>query len=220
MRASVVIGVLLLACWCVLATAPARGADSKTPDLPDSPLGDISNLPSGLQEGQSAADAPADIPGPADVPAKKSSAKASGKLPPKDPVALAFQLPKNVQLNDKQQKALDELKGKYASDLRATLDEVAQAKGGAAQATALKKVKDLRAKIKTGLTEILAIQVAEAQKKARDAYNRQQEAWRRSGGPEQLRRMQDQMRRQQDEARRRQQDALRRQQEAARRAKR
>jgi hypothetical protein len=228
MRASVVIGLSLLACWLVLGAGPAVAADTTPPDLSDNPLGDISKLPGGVKEKPAATeDTPVDLPEPAGTPGKKSS-KASDKLPPKDPVAIAFQLPnKNMQLNEKQKKALDDLKAKYESEYRAAVDEVQQSSGGAGQAAALKKAAGIRAKIKAGLKEILAIPVADAAKQTRDDYNRKMDEWRRNGGEQRLRQMQDdarrqqeQWQRQQDDLRRRQQDELRRQQEAARRAKR
>jgi hypothetical protein len=109
-----------------------------------------------------------------------SAAKKDAKPAGRDPVALAFALPRSVTLNAQQQKAYDRLKSQNASTLRSAL-AMAQSQDKQDRAKGLQQSKETRAKIKSGIKEILAMPAVEAQKNA-SAYAAQQRAAASSGG--------------------------------------
>ena len=103
-----------------------------------------------------------------------SKATAGTKAKGRDPVALAFALPTGTASNSSQQKAYNKLKSQNISALRAALNSVAQNKEGGQRTKAIKEVHDLRAKIKTGIQQILAMPAADAQRRAMSAYESSQ----------------------------------------------
>jgi hypothetical protein len=188
----------------------APSADSSN-TLPDSPLGklDLGDVPSGDPKTTDPSTEP-----PLGGALVDPGTKSSGKAPPKDPVAIAFALPKNLTLNDKQKQAYDKLKAEWEPVYRAALENV-NSTDASAKAKALKDIREAKAKIKVGLTQIVTMPVLEAQKKAQEAAKKRYDDWVRSGG---LQRQQDEMRRRQEELRRQQDEARRRAEEARRRA--
>jgi hypothetical protein len=78
------------------------------------------------------------------------------KTAPKDPVAMAFTLPHGVTLDAKQQKAYKKLKSQYESPLRSAIGQV-QSKDKDESAKGVKQSREIRAKIKTGIKDILAM---------------------------------------------------------------
>jgi hypothetical protein len=80
----------------------------------------------------------------------------------KDPVAVAFALPKGVVLNADQQAAYDKLKQDKEPGLLQALDNVEQAQAGEEKANANKEVRKLRAEIRTAIKNILKMPLAAA----------------------------------------------------------
>ena len=71
-------------------------------------------------------------------------------------MARAFTLPSGTILNSKQKAAYDRLKDENESDLHQAFDDVQNAKSPAATAQAVQKAKEIRAKIREGIQEILS----------------------------------------------------------------
>jgi hypothetical protein len=91
--------------------------------------------------------------------ADKTDTDKPAKTPAKgarDPVAMAFALPKGAILTPKQQAAYDDFKAAKEDELRQAFDAVQKAPAGASTAQSLKKVKELRDQIRARLQQILA----------------------------------------------------------------
>ncbi len=91
--------------------------------------------------------------------ADKTDTDKPAKTPAKgarDPVAMAFALPKGAILTPKQQAAYDDFKAAKEDELRQAFDAVQKPPAGASTTQALKKVKELRDQIRARLQEILA----------------------------------------------------------------
>jgi hypothetical protein len=85
-----------------------------------------------------------------------SSGSSQGTKTTKDPVAAAFALPHSVTLDAKQQKAYKKLKNQYESPLRSAIAQV-QSSDKNESAKGVKQSHEIRAKIKTGIKDILAM---------------------------------------------------------------
>jgi hypothetical protein len=91
-----------------------------------------------------------------------SSGSSQGTKPTKDPVAAAFALPHGVTLDAKQQKAYKKLKSQYESPLRNAIASI-QSNNKDESAKGLKQSREVRAKIKTGIRDILAMSSGQPQ---------------------------------------------------------
>jgi ribosomal protein S20 len=85
-----------------------------------------------------------------------SSGSSQGTKTTKDPVAAAFALPHGVTLDAKQQRAYKKLKSQYESPLRNAISQI-QSNDKNESAQGLKQNREVRAKIKTGIKDILAM---------------------------------------------------------------
>jgi hypothetical protein len=85
-----------------------------------------------------------------------SSGSSQGTKTTKDPVAAAFALPHGVTLDAKQQRAYKKLKSQYESPLRNAISQI-QSNDKNESAQGLKQSREVRAKIKTGMKDILAM---------------------------------------------------------------
>ena len=97
------------------------------------------------------------------MPARKKKEPAAGA---RDPVEMAFALPKGVVLNAAQQTAYDDLKQKHEGALRQALYDLQQANDATAKGQARKELRESRAKIRAGIQEILAMPYRDAAAKA------------------------------------------------------
>ena len=100
--------------------------------------------------------------------------KKEGASKPKrkgDPAKAAFLLPKHVVLNTKQQQAFDRLKAENEEPLRSAADRLQEATGPREEQEAAKAMKELRAKIRAGIQEILAMPYTDAMAKAQRGKN-------------------------------------------------
>lgn len=96
---------------------------------------------------------------------KSSSSKHELKAA-KDPVVVAFTLPRGVELNDKQQRAYTKLKRDNEKAYRAAVDKTTRTTDPEEKRKAAKEAHELRGKIDSGMQNILAIPVVDAQKEA------------------------------------------------------
>ncbi|MGA2066949.1 MAG: hypothetical protein ABSG86_18365 [Thermoguttaceae bacterium] len=85
-----------------------------------------------------------------------SAGNSQGSKTTKDPVAAAFALPHGTVLSAKQQRAYNKLKSQNESPLRQAIAQI-QSKNKDESTKGLKQSKEIRAKIKTGIKDILAM---------------------------------------------------------------
>ncbi len=97
--------------------------------------------------------------GTASAGSQSSGDKSSTKKSTRDPVAQAFALPRGTQLSAKQQVAYDKLKRQYTSSLRSAIALI-QSDNKGDTTKGLKQNKEVRAKIRAGIQQILAMQTA------------------------------------------------------------
>lgn len=84
------------------------------------------------------------------------SKKADGSTPPaRDPVELAFQLPKNFKPNKDQQTALKKLRTEYESKLRSLYDKVRSETDESEKTKLAKEIKTLREEIEKKIQTII-----------------------------------------------------------------
>lgn len=96
---------------------------------------------------------------------KSSSGKHELKAA-KDPVVVAFSLPKGTELNDKQQRAYAKLKRDNEKAYRAAVDKTTRTTDKDEKRKAAKEAHELREKIDVGMKDIMAIPIVDAQKEA------------------------------------------------------
>jgi hypothetical protein len=101
----------------------------------------------------------------------ESGSATAGKTAPRDPVALAFALPKGTVLNSRQEAAYNKLKKENESPLRSALQQISRTNDKSEKAKLARQANDTRATIKTGIHEILAMPAIEAQKMAAQEYS-------------------------------------------------
>jgi hypothetical protein len=95
---------------------------------------------------------------------KSSMPKKESKAPARDPVTAAFALPRGLKsLTANQQKAYEKLKTQYESALRDAIQQSKQATDGKEKNKAAGQVREIRAKVRAGLKDIVALGYQDAQ---------------------------------------------------------